>query len=365
MNTTQLQSPTAMSTPATNERRHDIDTLRTIALTLLIFYHCAVSFQPWGGFFGFPVNHPSFEALGPVMAMVNVWRIPLLFLVSGMGVCFAMERRSWLGLIKERSVRVLLPWLSGICLLNPLFAWLMPKLGWQEVYKIQFGHLWFLLNIYLYALWFVGFLIYFKNEPDNPVLRFLRRVVRWPLGLYLLAIPYVIEAAVVRPQYFSLYVDTVHGWLLGAICFAMGFVFVSLKEDFWKAAVRTRWVALAVGAALYLVRLLVYHMENYSNALIALESVSWMYALLGFASLYLNRPSRVLSYCSKAVFPVYIVHMPVQFVLAHLLFPTGLGAPMKFTLLTLGTLAVSVAISQLILRHTWYMKPVWGIKLKG
>ena len=362
MNTTSTDSQT---TPVMRERRHDIDWLRTIALTLLIFFHCALSFQPWGVFFGFPVNHPSIEALGPVMAVINVWRIPLLFLASGMGVCFAMERRSWLGLIRERSVRVLLPWLFGICLLNPFFAWLMPLLGWHEAYKIQFGHLWFLLNIYLYALWFVGFLIYFKNEPDNPVLRFLRQVVRWPLGLYLFAIPYMIEAAVMRPQYFTLYVDTAHGWLLGTICFALGFVFVSLKEDFWRAAARTRWVALTVGVALYLVRLLVYHLENYSNALIALESVSWIYALLGFASLHLNRPSRVLSYCSKAVFPVYIVHMPVQYLLAHFLFPTDLSAWVKLPVLIVGTLAVSLALYQLILRHTWYMKPLWGIKLKG
>ena len=47
------------------------------------------------------------------MELVNIWRIPLLFFVSGMGVCFAMRKRDWRGLLEERLKRILLPLVFG------------------------------------------------------------------------------------------------------------------------------------------------------------------------------------------------------------------------------------------------------------
>ena len=83
-------------------RRYDIDWLRVIAIGLLLIYHIAIIFQPWGIFIGFMQNNESLESLWIPMAMLNVWRIPLLFFVSGMGVCFAIKKRtSRLGMIMQ------------------------------------------------------------------------------------------------------------------------------------------------------------------------------------------------------------------------------------------------------------------------
>ena len=40
-----------------------------------------------------------------------------------------------------------------------------------------------------------------------------------------------------------------------------------------------------------------------------IESWSWLFAVFGFGSTYLNHPSKKLTYLSKAVYPVYILHM--------------------------------------------------------
>ena len=82
-------------------RRHDIDWLRVSALGLLIFYHVVVAFQPWAKKLFFIQNDFPLVGAWVAMSMVNVWRIPILFLVSGMGVCFAMERRDWKSLLKD------------------------------------------------------------------------------------------------------------------------------------------------------------------------------------------------------------------------------------------------------------------------
>ena len=76
-------------------RRYDVDSIRVFALGLLILYHIMVGFQPWGGKILFITNDDSLESLWPLMELINIWRIPILFMVSGMRVFFAMERKNW------------------------------------------------------------------------------------------------------------------------------------------------------------------------------------------------------------------------------------------------------------------------------
>lgn len=345
------------------ERRYDVDWLRILAMGLLIIYHIVICFQPWAVLIKFPQNEQLLEWIWIFMAMINVWRIPILFLVSGMGVCFAMERRNWKQLITERTVRILVPYLFGILVLGGFFAIALPHWGWDAEYTIQFGHLWFLLNIYLYTACLLGVLMYLKDNPDNSYFRILSKLIRWPPGLFLLALPLVLEAWIVNPAYFSTYVDSVHGWLMGLICFFMGFTFISIQDIFWPAVVRIRWHALGVAFALYLVRLLVFRLVGEPNWLTAFESMCWMLAILGFGALHLNKPSSSLAYLSKAVYPVYIVHLPVQFTIAYFLLPLSLSPFLKLIVLLAGTFGFSLFLYEYVLRRLKWIRPLFGMKL--
>ena len=110
-------------------RRYDIDWLRVIAIWLLLLYHIAIGFQPWGVLIGFVQNGESIDGLKPFMSMLNVWRIPILFYISGMGVRFAIQKRNSMELIKERSQRILVPFIFGMLAIVPLHIWL-----WQKYY---------------------------------------------------------------------------------------------------------------------------------------------------------------------------------------------------------------------------------------
>jgi len=359
-------SPKGHATPAPVPlpRRHDVDWLRTLALGLLIVFHVVLTFQSWAASTGFPQDEELLEELVPFVSMLAIWRIPLLFLISGMGVRFAMERRDWKQLLKERAVRILLPFLFGTYVLGSLFVFVLPLLGWEAEYTLDFGHLWFLINIFLYVVWLIGILIYLKDSPNNALLRFLSKIIRWPFGLFLFALPLMVEVWLVSPEYFSIYVDNVHGWLIGLICFFMGFIFIATQDVFWPAVARIRWSALIVAASLYLVRLLVFELQEGHQWLTALESMSWMLTMLGFGSLYLNKPSRSLAYLSIAVYPVYIVHLPVQFTITYFLLPLPLPAYLKLTLLLAGTFGVSLLLYEYALRRLKWIRPLFGIKLK-
>ena len=126
----------------------------------------------------------------------------------------------------------------------------------------------------------------------------------------------MIEAQLVQPEHFPAFAFTLHGLFFGMLCFLTGFLFISLKDEFWQAVQRLRRKALAVAFLLFLVRLFLFRLEG-PNALIAFESMSWMLAVFGFASVYLNKPSARLAYLSSAVYPVYILHMPLQFFFSY------------------------------------------------
>ena len=118
------------------------------------------------------------------------------------------------------------------------------------------------------------------------------------------------------------------------MCFFSGFVLVSLKEDFWKALQEVKWVALILAVCLYGFRIYNYDSELISsrvvvNLLTGFESANWMLAALSLGAAFLNKPSKLLSYMSSAVYPVYIVHMPIQFFFCSLIFPLSITASLK------------------------------------
>jgi surface polysaccharide O-acyltransferase-like enzyme len=356
------EDPTTPATPLPS-RRYDVDWLRTLAIMLLIVFHVILSFQSWAAATGFPQNDQLLDELVPFISMLAVWRIPLLFMISGMGVRFALERRDWKQLLKDRTLRILGPYVFGLAVLGPLLLVALPFFGWDAEYTLSFGHLWFLLNIFLYVVWFLSLCVYLKDSPDNAVFRFLSRVIQWPLGLFVFALPLMAEALLTNPEYFSIYIDHVHGWLMGLICFLTGFIFISLQAVFWPAVAKTRWAALAAAASLYFLRLLVFGLENELGWLTALESMSWMLAALGFGSMHLNRPSQALAYLSKAVYPVYIVHLPMQFLIAYFLLPLGLAAYMKLGLMLVGTFGLSLLLYEYALKRMKWVRPLFGMKL--
>ena len=116
-------------------RRHDVDWLRAFALGLLILYHVVVGFQPWAKDIFFIQNDQTLEGLWPLMGMLNVWRIPILFVVSGMGVCFAMERWTWKPLLKDRTLRIFVPFLFGLFCICPISLYIaMVHYGMETAY---------------------------------------------------------------------------------------------------------------------------------------------------------------------------------------------------------------------------------------
>ena len=345
---------------SSQHRRYDIDWVRVLAIGLLIIYHSAIGFQSWGILIGFIKTDNPWPALWTPMAMLNVWRIPLLFFVSGMGVFFSIRNRNWKQLIAERTSRILVPLLFGVSVVVPagILVW---QYYYQEelAYTFNPGHLWFLANIFLYVLISCPFFYYLKNNGSGTAASIVKRLGSSAWGLMLLVAAFVAEALLVQPASYELFAVTWHGFFLGLIAFFFGFVFVYSGAGFWSMVVRWRWIILAIAFSLYLFRVM--QLTYLPGYLPAIESVSWILAVFGFAARYLNRPSGTLSYLSEAAYPVYILHIIFLNLGCVLIFSTTLPVQAQFGLVVLFTLAGCYAMYEVIKRIPW-MRSLFGLK---
>lgn len=346
-------------------RRYDIDWIRVIAIGLLLIYHIAIGFQPWGAMIGFIPNKQPWESLWIPMSMLNVWRIPLLFFVSGMGVYFAMQKRNWGQLLKERTGRILLPFIFGIFFIVPLHVYLLQyhyKLGLSYTYDP--GHVWFLGHIFIYVLVLSPVFFYLKKHDEGIAAQVITRVFSHPAGLLIVVAAFVAEAWILKPFPYTLYAMTWHGFFLGLLAFLFGFCFVASGSGFWQMIRKCRWVFLTLAVAFFIYRLMLFQL-NAPAYLLAPESICWIVTVFAFGYKYLNRPGRALTYLSQAAYPVYIIHMVFLYLGSLLIFPLGLPVAVKFLLLVVFTTGGCLAFYELVVRRVKILRMVFGLRWKG
>ena len=344
------------------ERRHDIDWLRVIAIGLLLIYHIAIIFQPWAMFVGFIRSEEPIENLWKPMTMLNVWRIPLLFYVSGMGLYFAMKKRNYWQLLFERTKRILLPLIFGIVAIAPLHIFIFQKhYNLPLNYYPHTGHLWFLGNIFVYVLLLSPLFIFLMKKEEGKFRRGLSSFMNNPMGPLTISVFFAMEAIIVKPQLFTLYAETLHGFFLGFLAFFFGFLVVYIGKVFWQTVSKWKWLYIGLAVVLYIIRLLVFETTS-PGYLIAIESNCWIFGVFGFGYQYLNKPSTALSYLSQAAYPVYIIHMFALYAGAMIILPLEIPPIMKFMVITAFTFTACYIIYEFIIRRIAFLRPLFGLK---
>jgi peptidoglycan/LPS O-acetylase OafA/YrhL len=109
-----MTEPTSSKTIA---RRHDLDALRAVAMLLGIVLHGLMPFMP-----GLSVIRDT-QTAGWVWILflgIHGFRMPLFFLVSGFFTAMLWQKRGVQSMLRQRSVRILLPCLLGTVTIVPL-----------------------------------------------------------------------------------------------------------------------------------------------------------------------------------------------------------------------------------------------------
>ncbi|MCP4686267.1 MAG: acyltransferase family protein, partial [bacterium] len=328
-----------------------------------LVFHIMIMFQSYANWIRFPQSPVLLEVLLIPLTLSSVMRIPLLFFVSGMGVYFSLQRRSWLQLLGERTTRILVPLIFGSLAIVPIHQYIYAQYYAEEFsYGFDFGHLWFLGNIYMYVLWFLALFYFAKEYTNSRFLGFVRGLIeKSPFFVYLLAVPYMLQALTIPGDVpYALFFDSRVGLLLGAVAFFLGFTLVALGEVAWKAIAKTKYYALGLGAVMFIVRLTVFDGHG-PHVLTSIESISWVMSIFGFGYTYLNRPGKALSYLSPAAYPIYIVHMIFLYLGAYLIFPMNLNPWVSLFLIVVFTFA-GCLLTYEIVKRVFLLRPLFGLR---
>ena len=165
-----------------------------------------------------------------------------------------------------------------------------------------------------------------------------------------------------NPEHYAMFVGSGHGFIIGMFAFFFGFYFVALGKSFWDALAKVKSISLVLALSLFVMRYLVFEFSA-PNYLTAIESINWIFSVFGFGHKYLNKPSKLLSYLSESVYPVYIVHMIFLYWAAYYIVPLDWSLEIKLVTIVILTV-IGCYLSFEVLRRIKYVRPLFGMKMK-
>lgn len=379
--------------PEPRPRRHDIDALRVLAFLILIFYHVGMLYVANWGFHIKSIY--QYDWVKFPMLLVNQWRMPLLFLISGVASSFLIGKLNAIGFIKSRSLRLLVPFIAGVILVIPPQAYIeslangsisknfgdMSYLGFlihyfsfQEwpagafdgsEYGFTWNHLWFIPYLFAYTLLLV---------PIAKLLRISGLYV-WFVrigSLMLVLVPVIIqiiwqltlndEKAISHALVDDWYAHAMYGTY-----FLLGYL-ISDNTAIWQKIINLRWISLI--GALFCYCLLIalwlkfnqHEWQDHLEGLVAtFNQWLWLLAVLAWSAKLLNRPQAWLKYANNCIYPWYILHQTITIIAAYFLAKLSLGGPIEFTLVLTATIFGCWGITEYFIRRQKRMRLLFGM----
>ncbi|MBG6131900.1 hypothetical protein IWQ47_003358 [Aquimarina sp. EL_43] len=366
-------------------RRYDLDWLRVIVFGLLIFYHVGMFFVPWG----FHIkNNIIYDWLRWPMLFLNQWRLPILFVISGMGTYYALSSRNLWQFNLERIKRLAIPLLFGMLFIVP------PQVYFERMANHQFSgslveyfttiayagiypegnfswhHLWFLPYLLIFSLVLSPVFIWIKKNPTKLII-WVRKNVQKKYGLYLFIIPLYLTEAFLEPFFPVTHalIDDWFNFINSFILFFFGFVLIASGKEFWNSIDRIKSKALTIGVITFSTQIWIWlqledsTLVHFSEALVKVINLwSWILVLFGYGAKFLNRKSKKLAYCNRAVYPFYILHQTIMIAIGYYVMNLDWGFLPKFSVLIFGTFLGSWMIYHLIILRIPVLHPFFGLK---
>jgi hypothetical protein len=364
----------------TNERRYDIDALRVIAFGLLILYHVGMFYvTDWGWHVK---SAYQAEWLQLPMSLVNQWRMPLLFVISGLAMSFVIERYSPGRLAARRVVRLLLPLVFGMAvivapqcyyealakgLIEPGFGRFMVQYltfqdfpgdawGGENMIVWTWNHLWYLAYVLVYTLVLIAFTAVFPGAIAS-----LRQVVGKMRGPWLIVVPvamllvYGTFVFPLAPYISHALIDDWYAHAMYGSFFLLGFL-IGRNEGLWAEFSRMRYLTLAGAVTMFVIL-------NFTDNMLViyLNRWLWLLAVFGLAFHWLNRPFRWLRYATEAVYPWYILHQTITIVLGYNLAKWALGPVVEPLLVVGGTIIGCLLLHEFVIRRSRILRPLFGL----
>jgi peptidoglycan/LPS O-acetylase OafA/YrhL len=377
-------SPLVRPSAATQGRLDYVDWLRIFAVALLLPYHSARVFDVFDTFY--VKNGALSSGLSYLIAFLDPWHMPFLFVLAGMSTCLALRWRSGGGYLRERVLRLLVPVVFGLLVIVPPQAYLgrlthtSSTSSFLQFYPTFFqlqsddltgysggftpAHLWFIQFLLVFSVVALPLFLWLRSSGGVRVLARATTIFRAPGVIFLLILPLAVADGLLpdlggkNPVFFLLLF--VYGYLLVA------------SEHLQQAVDRHRWWALALAVVMSVITLIAVTLNlqptKFSPADIGLffarmaTAWCWTLALLGLGRRYLTASGPLLRYAREASYPVYILHQTVIVLIAFVVVGWQVNIGLKYLAILLAALVGTVLVYELLVRRYGPVRFLFGMK---
>jgi peptidoglycan/LPS O-acetylase OafA/YrhL len=385
---------------ANTDRLHALDALRAFALLAGIALHATMSF-----FLPIPAADSSQSvALGVTFYVIHVFRMSTFYLIAGFFAHLLLERRGLRGFVRDRARRIAAPMVVGWIVLAPptilitfwglarTFADGPPAAFPDGLPEAPIGfpltHLWFLYYLCIFYAAAIGLRALVRGLDGagriaagaDVLVRFALRSGIAPLLLAAPTAVLLFSLPEWQPWFGIPTPDTglAPKWpATVAYGTAFGFGWLLHRQLALLATLRSAWPAYAIAAvALTAACLAIVGLKpDLSGASVIQEAAlprmfyaagytlavwCWTFGFVGAALRFFSAPSATRRYLADASYWLYLLHLPVVFVLQGALMNVPWHWSVKFPLI----LAITMAV--LLLSYDRWVRPsVIGAWLNG
>jgi glucan biosynthesis protein C len=374
-----------------SQRLHYIDWLRALAILGVFLFHVSNVFNDQSSHIK---NTDTSSVITGVQAFFFPWGMPLFYMIAGAGTWFALRRRTSSQYIRERSDRLLIPFVVGCILLSPVelflewshkvqtgvfagsFIQFLSSLSWQPNPRI-FGavgyHLWFLGFLFLFAILSLPLFRWVRGESGQRFVSWLARFCRHRGSILIFILPPLIVRLSLQP-FFPYQHDWADFFFLFSF-FIIGFIVIS--DKLLRQAVWRDWpITLTVGTLAFLGGLAItlsageLDIEGVPRGaldfawwgLVAACGWCWTAFMLSIGMRFLNFANRLLQYGQEAIVPFFVVHQPVIIVIAYFVVQWNVDLVSKLFIVVISSFIVSLGLYQLVIRRVGVLRAAFGMK---
>lgn len=388
----QAVSASRESTARSSVRLYYLDWLRVLAILTVFVYHTTRFFnlEDWH-----VKNATTYGWLEVWNRAAVIWMMPLIFVISGASLFFAVGKGGAGKFVKDKVLRLLVPLLvAGVThcslqvylerLTHGQFSGSYLQFLPQYFTGIYDGdnpaagnfaltgmHLWYLFWLFLFSLLLYPLLSWLKGRGRR-VLGKMSDLLAIPGTVYVLVVPTVLLLVFASPD--GLVTDLEEaGWSLFVYLWLLfcGFLLVS-SERVQYSALRLRWVSLAIGGASSVAYLWLslqpggFSYGTLPYALIVglrgLGSWCLVLASLGLGMRYLNTSTPFVRYANDAVLPFYILHQTVLLVVGFFVLQWQIPSFAQWLLIASTSFAIIMGIYEFLVRRVNVLRFLFGMK---
>ncbi len=367
-------------------RRHDLDWLRVVAILSVFVYHSTRFFNIGDWHVKNATRYLSVELME---AFMETWMMPLIFVISGASIYYAMRKGGAGKFFKDKVLRLLVPLAVGAFthaslqvylerlthgqfsgsyfqFLPHYFEGVYTDVGSAGNFAYAGMHLWYLLILFSFSLMVYPLFRWLKGRGQG-VLDALGRTLALPGIMYLLALPLIVLEAVISDTSLEFGAGG-WGFLYYLLFFIGGFVLVS-NQQLQSRIERSRWFSLVIGLALLAgyMYIIVFASgselgELLDQTLLFFGAWALILAMLGFGSRRLSFNNSFLDYASPAVLPFYILHQTVLLCAGYYILRWDIPDLLKWLLITPSSFIAIMMIYELVVRRINLMRTLFGMK---